>query len=99
MELWCLSAKLYVLGEFTYNIPSVNTCSKPDIANGEINPASDTADFGSGFTVTCNNGYTANSTEAMSCTVDGTLDTEHTCDSKPLNYLQLFLMKSLTFKV
>ena len=81
------------------NIPSVNTCSKPDISNGEINPASDTVDFGSGYTVTCNNGYTASSTEAMNCTASGTLDAEHTCDSKALKYLPLLLLTILTFKV
>ena len=78
-----MAAKLYVLGNLTYNIPSVNTCSKPDIANGIVTPVSDTVDFGSDYTVTCNNGYTVNSTtEAMSCTADGTLAVEHTCDSK-----------------
>ena len=66
------------------NIPSVNTCSKPDIANGVLNPVSNTVDFGSDYTVTCNNGYSASSTEAMSCTASGILDAEHTCDSKPL---------------
>ena len=69
------------------NCPSVNTCSKPDIANGVVSPASDTVDFGSGYTVTCNNGYRASSTEAMNCTANRTLDAEHTCDSKPLNYM------------
>ena len=46
------------------NIPSANACSKPDIANGVVNPTSDTVDYGSDYTVTCNNGYTASSTEA-----------------------------------
>ena len=67
------------------NIPSVNTCSKPDIVNGVVSPASNTVDFGSNYTVICNNGYTGSSTNAMSCTASGTLDAEHTCDSKPLN--------------
>ena len=82
------------------NIPSVNTCIKPDIANGTVSPASDTVDFGSDYTLTCNNGYTASSTKAMNCTADGTLDAEHTCASKPLitNYLPLFLLKILAFK-
>ena len=66
------------------NIPSVNTCRKPNITNGEINPASDTVDFGSDYNVTCNTGYTASSLWAMNCTADGTLDAEHKCDSKPL---------------
>ena len=65
------------------NIPSVNTCSKPYIFNGLVSPASNTVDFGSQYTVTCNNGYTASSEWAMNCTADGTLDAEHTCDSKP----------------
>ena len=81
-----------------YNIPSVNTCSKPDIANGVVSPQSDTVDFGSDYTVTCNNGYTASSEWAMNCTADGTLDSEHTCDSKALKYLPLFLLTILTFK-
>ena len=66
------------------NIPSVNTCSKPNIANGVVTPVSGTVDFGSDYTVTCNNGYSTSSTEAMSCTANGTLDAEHMCDSKPL---------------
>ena len=77
-------------GNLTYNIPSVNTCSKPYIENGTVSPASDTVDFGSYYTVTCDNGYTASSTEAMNCTANGTLDVQHTCDSKPINYLSLF---------
>ena len=80
-------------------LPSVNTCSKPDIANSVISPANDTVDFGSSYTFICNNGYTASSTEAMNCTTSGTLDSEHTCDSKPLQYLPLFLLKILAFKV
>ena len=68
------------------NIPSVNTCSKPDIANGVVSPASATVDFASDYTVTCNNGYTASSTDAMTCTASGTLDAEYMCYSKPLNY-------------
>ena len=60
----------------------------PDIANGVVIPVSDTVDFGSDYAVTCNNGYTASSKWAMNCTADGTLDSEHTCDSKPLiNYI------------
>ena len=77
------------------NIPSVNTCSKPVIANGVLSPVNDTVDFGSDYTVTCNNGYTATSTEAMNCTANGTLDIVHTCDSKPLNNLPLFLLKKM----
>ena len=65
------------------NIPSVSTCTKPVIANGVVSPETDTVDFGSAYTVTCNNGYTASSTEAMNCTTDGKLDVEHTCNSKP----------------
>ena len=81
------------------NISSVNTCSKPDISDGVVSPASDTVDFGSDYTVTCNNGHTASSTEAMNCTADGTLDTVHTCDSKPLNNLPLFLLKIVASKL
>ena len=81
------------------NISSVNTCSKPDISDGVVSPASDTVDFGSDYTVSCNNGHTASSTEAMNCTADETLDTVHTCDSKPLNNLPLFLLKVLAFKL
>ena len=66
------------------NILSVNTCSKPTIVNGEVSPVTDTVDFGSDYTLTCNDGYTASSTEAMNCTSGGTLDVEHTCNSKPL---------------
>ena len=77
-----------------YNIPSVNTCSKPYIANGVVSPQSDNVDFGSDYSVTCNNGYTASSMEVMSCTADGTLDAEHTCDSKPINYLLLFILQN-----
>ena len=80
------------------NIPSVNTCSKPSIANGVVSPESDTVDFGSEYTVACNTGYTASSTEAMSCTAGGTLDAEHMCDSKPLETsCRCFYIKSLTF--
>ena len=76
------------MGNLTLNnIPPVNKCSKPDIANGLVNPGNVTIDFGSDYTVTCDNGYTASSTEAMNCTASGTLDAEHTCDSKPLNYI------------
>ena len=71
------------------NIRSVNTCSKPDIANGVVSPVSDTVDFRTDYTVTCNNGYTASSEGAMNCTANGTLDAEHTCDSKAENYLPL----------
>ena len=81
------------------NIPPVNTCSKPGITSGIVSPVSDTVDFGSDYTVTCNNGYTASSKWAMNCTADGALDTEHTCDSKPLNYLPLFLLQILAFKL
>ena len=81
------------------NIPSVNTCSKPVIANGVVSPGRDTVDFGSDYTVACNNGHTASSTEAMMCTSDGALDTVHACDSKPLNNLSLFLLKILAFKL
>ena len=72
-------------GDLTlHNILSVNTCIKPAIANGAVNPVSDTVDFGSDYTLTCNNGYTASSTDAMGCTATGALDAEHTCASKPL---------------
>ena len=83
----------------TYNIPSVNTCRKPDIENGVLSPVSDTVDFGSDYIVACDNGYTASSTEAMNCTAAGTLDIEHTCDSKPVNYLPPFLLKIFAFNV
>ena len=60
----------------------------PDIANGVVIPVSDTVDFGSDYTVTCNDGYTASSMEPMNCTANGTLDAQHTCDSKLIvNYL------------
>ena len=72
------------------NIPSVITCSKPDIANGVVSPANNTVDFGSDYKLSCNDGYTASSTVTMNCTANGTLDVEHTCDSKPLNYSPLF---------
>ena len=64
------------------NIPPVNTCSKPGITSGIVSPVSDTVDFGSDYTVTCNNGYSASSTEAMSCTASGTLDAGHTCSNE-----------------
>ena len=74
-------------GSLTLNIiPSVNTCSGPNISNGTVSPASDTVDFGSDYTVTCNNGYTVNSTEPMNCTASGILDAKHMCHSKPLNF-------------
>ena len=79
------------------NITSVNTCNKPVISDGVVSPENDTVDFGSDYTVTCNNGYTASSTEAMSCTESGTLNAEHTCDSKAENYLPLFLLSILAF--
>ena len=72
------------------NIPSVKTCTKPDIANGVVSPETDTVDFGSAYTVTCNNGYTASSTDAMTCTASGTLDAEHTCNSKPIIYRSFY---------
>ena len=81
----------------TFNIPLVNTCRTPDITNGIVSPVSDTVDFGSNYTISCDNGYTASSTDAMNCTAVGTLDVEQTCDSKPVNYLSLFLLKILTF--
>ena len=75
-------------GNLTYNLPSVNTCAKPDIGNGTVTPLSDTVNFGSNYTVSCVNGYTASSTEAMNCRANATLDAQHTCDSKLIvNYL------------
>ena len=62
-----------------------------------MRPVSDTVDFGSDYTVTCNDGYTSSSTEAMSCTANGKLDVEHTCDSKPLNYLPLLFIENSQF--
>ena len=69
------------------NIPSVNTCSKPFILYGLVSPERNTVDFGSQYTVTCNNGYTSSSAEAMNCSADGTLHAQHTFDSKLLNYI------------
>ena len=95
--VWRLNCMFW--GNLTYNIQSVNTCTKPDIANGTVTPLSDNVNFGSNYTATCDNGYTASSTEPMICTANGRLDVQHTCDSKPVNYLSLFLLKILTFKI
>ena len=73
------------------------TCSKPDIANGVVRPANNTVDFESDYTLTCNEGYNASSMDTMYCTANGTLDVEHTCDSKPLNYSPLVLLTILAF--
>ena len=66
------------------DIPSVNTCNKPVIANGIVSPANATVDYESIYTVACNTGYTANATDDMNCTASGELDAQHSCESKPL---------------
>ena len=62
--------------------PSVNTCSKPDIENGEVSPNTDTVDFQSTYTVDCIDGYTVSTEGAMTCQANNTLDIVHTCIGK-----------------
>ena len=66
-----------------HNIPSVKTCSKPDIPNGVVTPNTDTVDFQSTYTVDCVNGYTVSTAEGtMTCQADNAFDIVHTCIGK-----------------
>ena len=74
--------------------PSVNTCNKPDITNGAVDPVDSTVDYLETYSLTCDTGYTASSEYAMNCTADGTLDVTHTCESQYLEqfYFCLFIV-------
>ena len=65
-----------------HNIPSVNTCPKPDITNGVVTPDTATVDFQSSYTVACVEGYTVSAEGAMLCQADNRLDTVHACIGK-----------------
>ena len=67
------------------NISSVNTCAAPVIAQGTVDPATATVNFEATYSVTCDERYTASSEDVMTCQANGTLDVEHTCDSKYSN--------------
>ena len=68
------------------NTPSVNTCDKPEIANGVVQPEKATIEFQSIYMVACNDGYTVSSEAAMICTSEGTLDVVHTCEGTLSNF-------------
>ena len=47
-----------------------------------VNPEDATVDFGSDYTVVCDDGYIISAESNMQCLASGSLNVTHTCDSK-----------------
>ena len=64
-------------------LSSVNTCAKPSISDGSVNPSDATVDYEAIYAVTCNNGFTISGPNStMTCGADGTFDQTPTCQGK-----------------
>ena len=61
---------------------SVNTCDKPSISDGSVNPSDATVDYEAIYAVTCNTGFTISGSSTMTCGADGAFDQTPTCQGK-----------------
>ena len=68
-----------------YILILVNTCDKPTITSGTVQPSDTTVDYQATYKVTCNTGYTISGTSMMTCAADGTFDQNPTCEGNLFN--------------
>ena len=65
------------------SLPSVRTCDKPTIINGNVSPNHSTINFGATYTPTCREGYEISDGKDLLCQANGTLELPTpTCTSK-----------------
>ena len=78
---------------------SADTCSKPTITDGTVDPDDATVRVTETYTVTCDTDFTISGTDTMTCGSDGTFDETPTCEGLHIIVLLITYLSFLAFLI